>query len=218
MIRSFEVKLNAAHPELPLFEASAIVGSPSTAFIRRVPATVGTWTITKVYAQAEYPDGTITTVEAAKGAEGVWTATLPATQTSGRVRCGFTVLADGIDENDEPVTGYTLGIADMAVYTRDLVVQPGTSAVVMKYFDTAPTPAKKGDVADHVRSPAETAAAFADADDRHRGFRRDPGHAAPQINVEHHVAEHGDPPVFEALKDFCVRGFFRHYFSLLVWG
>lgn len=147
MVRTFPVRLNAAHPELPLFEASAIVGSPSTAFISRVPATVGTWTITKVYAKAEYPDGTITTVEAAKSAEGIWTATLPATDYSGRVRCGFTVLADGIDENDEPVTGYTLGIADMVVYTRDLVVQPGTTAILMKYFDTAPDPAKKGDVA-----------------------------------------------------------------------
>ena len=147
MVRTFPVRLNAAHPELPLMEASAIVGSPSTAFITRVPATVGTWTVAKVYAQAEYPDGTITTVEAARSAEGIWTATLPATQTSGRVRCGFMVLADGIDENDEPVTGYTLGIADMAVYTRDLVVQPGTTAILMKYFDTAPDPAKKGDVA-----------------------------------------------------------------------
>lgn len=147
MVRTFPVRLNAAHPELPLMEASAIVGSPSTAFISRVPATVGTWTITKVYAQAEYPDGTITTVEAARSAEGIWTATLPATQTSGRVKCGFSILADGIDENDEPVTGYTLGIADMAVYTRDLKVVPGFNGVAMHYFDAAPAFPKKGDVA-----------------------------------------------------------------------
>lgn len=147
MVRTFPVRLNAAHPELPLMEASAIVGSPSTAFISRVPATVGTWTITKVYAQAEYPDGTINTVEAQKGAEGIWTATLPATQTSGRVKCGFTVLADGIDELGEPVTGYTLGIADMAVYTRDLVIVPGETGYALRYFDVAPNPPKKGDVA-----------------------------------------------------------------------
>lgn len=147
MIRSFEVKLNAAHPELPLMEASAIVGSTSTAFISRVPASIGSWHITRVYVQAEYPDGTTTTVAATMGAAGIYTATLPATQTSGRVRGGFCVLADGIDELGEPVTGYILGMADMAVYTRDLTVIPGFNGVAMHYFDNAPTLAKKGDVA-----------------------------------------------------------------------
>lgn len=147
MIRSFEVKLNAAHPELPLFEATAIVGSASTAFIRRVPASVGSWHITKVYVNAQYPDNTNVTVEAQVGAEGIWTATLPATETSGRVRSGFSILADGIDENGDPITQYILGIADFAVYTRDLKVQPGSKSWVLKYFDVVPDPAKKGDVA-----------------------------------------------------------------------
>jgi hypothetical protein len=147
MIRSFTVQLNAAHPELPLFEATAIVGSASTAFIRRVPASVGSWHITKVYVNAQYPDGSNVTVEASVGAEGVWTATLPATETSGRVKSGFSILADGIDENGDPITSYILGIADFAVYTRDMKVQPGTVSYQLKYFDTAPDPVKKGDVA-----------------------------------------------------------------------
>ncbi len=147
MIRSFTVQLNAAHPELPLFEATAIVGSASTAFIRRVPASVGSWHITKVYVNAQYPDGSNVTVEARVGAEGVWTATLPATETSGRVKSGFSILADGIDENGDPITSYILGIADFAVYTRDMKVQPGTVSYQLKYFDTEPDPAKKGDVA-----------------------------------------------------------------------
>lgn len=147
MIRSFTVQLNAAHPELPLFEATAIVGSASTAFIRRVPASVGSWRITKVYVNAQYPDGSNVTVEARVGAEGVWTATLPATETSGRVKSGFSILADGIDENGDPITSYILGVADYAVYTRDLKVQPGAVSYQLKYFDTEPDPAKKGDVA-----------------------------------------------------------------------
>ena len=147
MIRTFQVRLNAAHPELPLFEASAIVGSASTAFIRGVPRAVGSWHITKVYVSADYPDGSNVVVEAAVGAEGVYTATLPATQYSGRTKCGFQVLADGIDENGDPVTGYLLGIADFAVYTRELVVVPGPSGYAMRFFDTAPDTAKKGDVA-----------------------------------------------------------------------
>ena len=147
MVRSFEVLLNAAHPELPLFETSAIVGTPSTAFIRRVPASVGSWHITKVYVQAEYPDSSNITVEARVGAEGVWTATLPATQASGRVRGGFMILADGVDENGDPISGYCLGIADFAVYTRDLVIAPGPVSYTLHLFDAPPDPAKKGDVA-----------------------------------------------------------------------
>lgn len=147
MVRTFEIKLNAAHPELPLFEASAIVGSASTAFIRRVPASVGSWRITKVYAQAKYPDDSEITIAAAKGAEGVWTATIPATEYSGRVKSGFTILADAIDENGDPVSGYVLGIADFAVYTRDLTITPGVPSYGLHYFNAAPDPAKVGDVA-----------------------------------------------------------------------
>lgn len=147
MIRSFEVNLNAAHPELPLFEATAIVGSASTAFIKRVPASVGSWHISKVFVEATYPDGSVNTIEAKVGAEGVWTATLPACNTSGRVKSGFVIFANGVDELGEPVTGYLLGVADMAIYTRDLEIVPGPTGYVMKYFDVAPEVAKKGDVA-----------------------------------------------------------------------
>ena len=147
MIRSFEVNLNAAHPELPLFEATAIVGSASTAFIKRVPASVGSWHISKVFVEATYPDGSVNTIEAKVGAEGVWTATLPACNTSGRVKSGFVIFANGVDELGEPVTGYLLGVADMAIYTRDLEIVPGPTGYVLKYFDVAPEVAKKGDVA-----------------------------------------------------------------------
>ena len=147
MIRSFEVKLNAAHPELPLFEATAIVGAASTAFIKRVPASVGSWHISKVFVEATYPDGSVNTIEAKVGAEGVWTATLPACNTSGRVKSGFVIFANGVDELGEPVTGYLLGVADMAIYTRDLQIVPGPTGYVLKYFDVAPETPKKGDVA-----------------------------------------------------------------------
>ena len=147
MIRTFEVKLNAAYPELPLFEASAIVGSPSTAIIRNVPASVGNWRITAVYVDAEYPDGSAITIEAAKSAAGIWVATVPMTEFSGRVKSGFVVKADGIDENGQPVMGYTLGVADFAVYTRDLVVVPGEPSYTLRFFNTVPAVPKTGDVA-----------------------------------------------------------------------
>ena len=147
MIRSFEVLINAAHPELPLFEASTIVGSASTAIIKRVPPRIGNWTITRVYVECQYPDNTAIVADARVGSPGVWIANLPATEYSGRVKSGFVVRADAMTEPGETMSGYILGIADFAVYTRDLVIVPGTTGYTLRYFNTAPNPPKAGDVA-----------------------------------------------------------------------
>ena len=147
MIRPIKIKLNAAHPELPLVEATTFVGSPSTVFVCDVPKAVGSWRISTVKVVAHYPDDSATTVECVKGADGVYTATLPATATSGRVTHGFEVLADAIDENGDPVTGYVLGFADFAVFTRDMTIESGGTLYYMHYFDAVPQTPKKGDVA-----------------------------------------------------------------------
>lgn len=147
MIRPIKITLNAAHPEVPLIEATTFVGSPSAVFVSGVPATVGLWRITAVKVVAHYPDDSATTVECVKGASGVWTATLPATATSGRVTHGFEVLADGLDERGDAVTGYVLGYADFAVFTRDMTIDSGGTVYYMHYFDAVPETPKKGDVA-----------------------------------------------------------------------
>ena len=48
MIRPININLNAAHPELPLVEATTFTGAPSSVFIRGVPKAVGNWSITAV--------------------------------------------------------------------------------------------------------------------------------------------------------------------------
>ena len=147
MIRPIQITLNAAHPELPLVEASTFVGSPSTAFVRGVPATVGSWSITAVRVSFAYPDNTIVTANCVNAASGVWVGTIAPTATSGRTANGYQVLADGVDENGAAVTGYVLGMGDLAVYTRDMTID-GAAGVkwYLHYFDTAPATPKKGDV------------------------------------------------------------------------
>jgi hypothetical protein len=105
MIRTIDIRLNAAHPELPLAEAVTFTGSPSTVLIRGVPPNCGRWAITAVFVAASFPDGSTTTRAAVQSANGVWVATLPATATSGRTANGIRVMADGIDENGDAVTG-----------------------------------------------------------------------------------------------------------------
>lgn len=146
MIRPININLNAAHPELPLVEATTFTGAPSSVFIRGVPKAVGNWSITAVSVAVTYPDNTTTARAAVESAEGVWVATIPSTATSGRTAAGFRILADGIDENGAAVTGYVLGFADFAVLSFFPVPAPGETFFYLRYFDTMPTTAKKMDV------------------------------------------------------------------------
>ena len=146
MIRKILVNLSAEHPEIPLIEAATFVGSPSAVFVRGIPQAVGSWRITSVKVVATYPDDSAPTVECVKGADGVYVATIPATATSGRVANGLQIIADGIDERGEPVTGYVLGMADFAVYLRDMTIEGATG---VKYYlhllDAEPDDPKEGD-------------------------------------------------------------------------
>ena len=147
MIRQININLNAAHPELPLVEATTFTGAPSSVFIRGVPKAVGNWSITAVSVAVTYPDNTTTARAAVESAEGVWVATIPGTATSGRTTTGFRILADGIDENGAAVTGYVLGFADFSVLSFTPVPAPGGTFYFLRYFDQAPTTPKEGDVA-----------------------------------------------------------------------
>ncbi|MBQ1344843.1 MAG: hypothetical protein IIY62_00635, partial [Kiritimatiellae bacterium] len=147
-IRPIDIRLNAAHPDLPLAEAVTYTGAPSTVLIRGVPGNCGRWAITAVFVAATYPDGSTTTRAAVQSANGVWVATLPATARSGRTENGLRVMADGIDENGEAVGGYVLGVADFAVASLDVTPapQPGETSWQMLYFDAVPGVLRKGDV------------------------------------------------------------------------
>ena len=147
MIRPININLNAAHPELPLVEATTFTGAPSSVFIRGVPKAVGNWSITAVSVAVTYPDNTTTARAAVESAEGVWVATIPGTATSGRTTAGFRILADGIDENGDAVTGYVLGFADFSVLSFTPVPAPGGTFWLLRYFDTVPSVLHKGDVA-----------------------------------------------------------------------
>jgi hypothetical protein len=148
MIRPININLNAAHPELKLLETVTYTGSPSSVFIRGIPPNYGRWAITAVFVAASFPDGSTTTRAAVQSADGVWVATLPATATSGRTENGFRVIADGIDENGEAVTGYIIGVADFAVASLDVTPapEPGETSYQMLYFDAVPSVLHKGDV------------------------------------------------------------------------
>jgi len=149
MIRPIDIRLNAAHPDIPLAEAVTYTGAPSTVLVRGVPGNCGRWAITAVFVAATFPDGSTSTRTAVQSANGVWVATLPATATSGRTAHGLRILADGADENGEAVGGYVLGVADFAVASLGIspAPEPGETSWQMLYFDAVPGVLRKGDVA-----------------------------------------------------------------------
>lgn len=145
MIRTIDICLNAAHPEIKLPEATAFVGSPSAVNVRGIPPALGSWKITQVRLSAVWPDGEVETVAATRTGAGVWTATLRGCDTSGRVSEGLLVIADGTDEAGAPVTGYVLAVSDIAVYTRDLTIDAGDRYWYLKLFEAEPETPHEGD-------------------------------------------------------------------------
>lgn len=83
---------------MPLHPFFSFIGSPSTVKVTDVPKKIGLWQITNVYVKATYPDNTIHWADCTL-TEGVYVATLPACWSVGKSPDGYSIIADGIDEN-----------------------------------------------------------------------------------------------------------------------
>lgn len=143
MIGTIDIRVNAAHPNLALAEVCGFVGSPSSVRIANVPERIGNWSLTSVRLFVSYPDN-VETERSCVRVNGVWTGTIPAPERAGSVVGGFKVLADGTDENGEPVTGYVLGVGDVRVLNRDNT--EGDTAYPLHLHDETPDEPKKADV------------------------------------------------------------------------
>ena len=98
MITTLEVKCNAAHPNLALPVFYSFRDSPSSIRVIDVPKRIGRWDITKIYITATYPDNSIVSVECVRTGS-VWTGTIAGSSAVGKALNGYSITADGIDEN-----------------------------------------------------------------------------------------------------------------------
>ena len=133
-------------PTLPLGEIRDYVNATSCFFIRGVPPAVGKWRITAVQISATLPDNRIASAECVQTGA-VWTGTLQGSTTPGKSANGFVITASGVDENGAAVTGYVLGIGDLAILDRDGTITPGQTTYYAHLLDTIPQTPKKGDLA-----------------------------------------------------------------------
>lgn len=147
MIGSIEVKVTAHSPQKPITPFFTFKDSPSSLRIIDVPKSIGDWKITEVRVAIEYPDG-VTVARGATRNGNVWVATIEGTSTTGKVVKGCQILANGIDEQGQEVTGYVLGIGDVFVLERDSTISPSDDDeyYTVKYCEETPTNPQKGNL------------------------------------------------------------------------
>lgn len=146
MIGTIDIKINAAHPNLPLQPLFVFVNSPTSPRVINVPKKVGSWELTKVYITANFPDNTSKSVEM-RNVAGCFVGTLPACAVVGESTNGFQVTADGVDENGDAVTGYCLGKGDLFVLDRAGNITVKGTTWYFNFKDTVPEHPAKGDAA-----------------------------------------------------------------------
>lgn len=145
MIAVINVEITAANPSMPLFPWRAYVNSPSSLRIRNVPRRVGNWNIDKVYVSAAYPDNSIKSAECVL-VGGIWVCTIAGSTSTGFSQNGYTIFADGKDENGNEVTGYVLGKGDITILEADGTITPGEDTYYVHMLSAEPSTPKDGDL------------------------------------------------------------------------
>jgi len=111
--------------------------SPSSIRVLEVPKKIGKWQITEVNLKALYPDGNIVAAPCVL-VGGAWVGTLEGTDTTGTVKNGFTITANGVDENGGNVRGYVLGVGDIKVLELDANAEPDPPRTFIKLYSSIP--------------------------------------------------------------------------------
>ena len=118
MIGTIDIEIQAKNPNMPLWPLRAYVNSPSSLRIRNVPKKIGQWEITSVQVNVNYPDKTQKTAQCVLHGN-IWVGTVEGSSATGSYTNGYTVLANGTDENGNPVSGYVLGRGDVEILKED---------------------------------------------------------------------------------------------------
>ena len=145
MIAIVDTTVQAANPSLPLYPWRAYVNSPSSLRVRNVPRRVGNWSIDRVYVTAAYPDNSLKTADCVL-VGGVWVCTIEGSSSPGESQNGYTIYADGVDENGDRVTGYVLGKGCISILETDGTITPGETTYYVHLLSSQPASPKEGDL------------------------------------------------------------------------
>lgn len=76
----------------------------------------------------------------------MWVGTIEGSTLSGKSENGFTIYANGIDENGNAVNGYVLGKGLVEILENDGTITPGQDTHYVHMLDDVPTSPKEGDL------------------------------------------------------------------------
>lgn len=137
MIKTIDIRCNAANPNMALPVLYSYVNSYSSVRIIDVPKKIGTWEITKVFINAVYPDGMIVSKECVKNGS-AWVGTITPAQQPGPSYNGYQITASGVDENNQPVSNYILGTGTIIILDTDGTIVPGQTQHYMHMISSQP--------------------------------------------------------------------------------
>jgi hypothetical protein len=129
---------------MPLYPWRAFENSPSSLRIRNVPKKIGSWNITTVEVQVEYPDNEIIKKDA-KLVGGVWICTFEGSTRAGISKNGYSIIVSGVDENNEDVYDYVLGKGDVEILNAEAIVSSDINVSTLKIYESKPADVKNGD-------------------------------------------------------------------------
>ena len=100
MIGTIDITVNAQHPNVPLSPIFSWRGSASRINVEGVPCLCGSWYVSAVSIAITTPDGKTATYPCQRTSNGVYSATVEATETPGKSANGITITAKDDEGKD----------------------------------------------------------------------------------------------------------------------
>ena len=113
-----------------------------------VPKKIGNWEITSVKVVMSLPDNTTKEKEAVRTGN-VWVATIEGCETTGKVTQGYSIVAGGLDEDGNEVSGYILGKGDVFVIENRNDIKSLVDKISVRYLEDIPSTPVTGDLIEY---------------------------------------------------------------------
>ena len=133
---------------MPLTPCFAFQGSPTSLRIMGVPKKIAAWEITSVKVVMSLPDNTTKEKEAVRTGN-VWVATVDGCEIAGKVTQGYSIVAGGLDEDGNEVTGYILGKGDVFVIENRNDIRSLVDKISVRYLEDIPSTPVMGDLIEY---------------------------------------------------------------------
>lgn len=140
MIGTIDIAVNAQHPNVPLSPVFAWRGSASRINVEGVPCLCGSWYVSAVSIAIATPDGKTVAYPCQRTSNGIWSATIEATDAPGKSGNGITITA-----KDEACKDYVLGRGDLYILDGAAIPAPGDVSWTVRLLSSKPEDPKEGD-------------------------------------------------------------------------